>query len=286
MTYSPQVPPSFVARGHTVGLEKCRIMGIVNTTPDSFSDGGYYLNREAAVHHALRLLHDGADIIDIGGMSTRPGAAEIEPEEEKNRVLPVIEEIRKLRPEALLSIDTTRASVAEAALERGVQIINSVRALEDEPELGHLAAQCGAGLILMHSSGTSEVMQNHTNYWKVPDAQISYLKKQASKALELGVQRESIAVDPGFGFGKTLEQNLTMLQKLEEFKSLGLALLVGLSRKSFLGQISGIEEAAQRDGITHVAGALAYMKGARMLRVHDVAGARHSLQLLEGLCSG
>ncbi len=285
MTQSTHIPTNFVARGHTVELEKCRIMGIVNITPDSFSDGGQYLNPEAGIRHALSLLDDGADMIDIGGMSTRPGAAEIAAEVEQDRVLPVIEGIRKQRPDVLLSIDTTHAGVAEAALERGVQIINSVRALEDEPRLGQLAAQSGAGLVLMHSSGTSDVMQDNTNYSKVPEAQITYLTEQSSLALTLGVKRESIVIDPGFGFGKTLEQNLTILRQLDDFSSLGFTLLVGLSRKSFLGQISGLTEADQRDGISHVAGAMAYLKGARILRVHDVAGTRHSLNLMEGLCS-
>ena len=285
MTQAQNLPLHLEARGHTIDLAKCQLMGILNTTPDSFSDGGNYLDPAAAIAHATRLLKDGADIIDVGGMSTRPGSQKITPEEELKRVLPVIEGVIKEHPNAVLSIDTVHPLVAEAALEKGAHIINSVRALEDEPGLASLAAQSGAALILMHSSGPSEVMQDRTQYTQVPGDQIHYLEEQTKIALDAGVRRNSIIIDPGFGFGKTLEQNLAMLHKLDEFQSLGFAILVGLSRKSFLGQLSGIEDASQRDGMTHVADALAYQKGARILRVHDVAGAHHSLKLLEPPCS-
>lgn len=260
-------------------------MGVLNTTPDSFSDGGSFLDPEKAIAHGLHLLDIGAHILDIGGMSTRPGAAEVSATEESARTAPVIREIRARRPNAILSIDTMKASVAESALEAGADIINDVRGLADEPRLAQLAADSGAGLILMHSSGTPDVMQTRTEYSDFPGDIIRGLGASAEKALAAGVARDQIVIDPGFGFGKTAAQSAAMLRQLEAFTSLGFPLLCGVSRKSFLGWITGIDEATRRDVATHVAGILAVQRGARILRVHDVAGARETLSVWAA-CSG
>jgi len=252
-------------------------MGVLNTTPDSFSDGGNFLSTDKAIAHGLHLLESGADILDIGGMSTRPGAVEVSADEERARTYPVIKAIRVKCPEAILSIDTMKAEVAEAALEAGADIINDVRGLADEPRLAELAATSGAGLILMHSSGTPDVMQSKTQYNEFPGDILRALEKSAQVAERSGVRAEQIILDPGFGFGKTAQQSTEMLQHVQDFAALGYALLCGLSRKSFLGWITGVEIATERDVATHTAGILCLQQGAQILRVHDVIGARDSL---------
>ena len=258
-------------------------MGVLNVTPDSFSDGGLFTKLDLAVDHAVAMIDEGADIIDVGGMSTRPGAVQIPEDEELARVVPVIEGILGARPDALISVDTSKPAVAAAALERGAAIVNDVRGLQDCPELAGMAAQAGAAMVLMHSSGTSDIMQSRTDYERFPEDVIDSLAASLRTALEAGVGEDQLVCDPGFGFGKTWMQNVVMLRKLRRFARLDAAILCGLSRKSFLGVLTDRAEPRERDVATHVAGTLAALFGAHILRVHDLEGARDALAVTEAV---
>jgi dihydropteroate synthase len=258
-------------------------MGVLNVTPDSFSDGGLHYSTDRAVQHALAMLDEGADIVDVGGMSTRPGAPSVPEDDELARVTPVVEGIMRARPEALVSIDTTKPAVAAAALERGAAMVNDVRGLKNNPELAAIAARSDAAMVLMHSSGTSEVMQSRTSYERFPGDIVDSLADSIRVAREAGVGPDQIICDPGFGFGKTPEQNVSLLQDLHELEDLGAAILCGVSRKSFLGALTGHPIPGDRDVATHVAGSLAVLAGAHILRVHDLPGARDSLCVLEAV---
>jgi dihydropteroate synthase len=266
------------------------IVGIVNATPDSFSDGGAYLDPEAASAHGLRLLEGGADLLDVGGESTRPGAAPVSEEEELRRVIPVIEALRRAT-DAPISIDTSKASVAEAALAAGADIINDVTALEGDPRMGAVAAASGAGVILMHMRGTPLTMQQSPSYSDddVARAVAKYLSGRRDAALGFGVDASAIILDPGLGFGKTAAHNLELIRSLSELCGLGAPVLIGHSRKSFLGSISG---EVQRDNQTagdqrlHAGIAvtvLARRLGARLFRVHDAAPHRAALRATEAI---
>ena len=209
------------------------VMGVVNVTPDSFSDGGRFLERERAVEQALVLLDQGADILDIGGESTRPGARAVPLEEELERVLPVIEGIRRRRPEALVSIDTYKAPVARAALEAGAVMINDITALGGDPDMAALAAESKAALVLMHMKGTPRTMQKNPTYDDVVAEVREFLARRLERALAAGVEAQRIMLDPGIGFGKTLEHNLLLIRHLGSLRSLGRPLLLGASRKAF-----------------------------------------------------
>ncbi|HEY6936150.1 MAG TPA: dihydropteroate synthase [Terriglobales bacterium] len=277
------------ARSLALG-ERTLVMGVVNVTPDSFSDGGLYLEPAAAVAHALHLLDEGADILDIGGESTRPGAAvaatsEKDPsrpqrrspvtaEEELRRVLPVIEEIKRARPESILSIDTYKAEVARAAVAAGAQIVNDVSAFRWDPAMAGTVAEMGCGCVLMHMRGRPEEWRN----LPPPEDVVSLVKQDLQHwsvtAVQAGVARERIALDPGFGFGKNFEQNYPLLARLDELHKLGFPLVVGTSRKSFIGR------ALRRDGRdapvnerrfgTLASETVAMLKGAHIIRTHDV----------------
>lgn len=266
---------------------KTRVMAILNVTPDSFSDGGRLKTLDEAVRAASHALAAGADILDIGGESTRPGAQPVDPEEETQRVLPVIRAIHRIFPHALISIDTRKACVAEAALEAGAGMINDVSGLSYDPQMAHVAARYEASLVIMHSQGDPETMQRAPSY---PDGVVQEVKyffeRQVRQALRAGVQEERILLDPGFGFGKTLTHNLTLFSKMEDLATLGFPLLAGLSRKSFLtlgNREIGVQE---REALTAAAVALAIRNGASYLRLHDVETQLPVVRLAERLLAG
>jgi dihydropteroate synthase len=258
------------------GAPMPRLMGVVNVTPDSFSDGGRYLDPRRAVDHGRELIGDGADVLDIGGESTRPGAAAVGEAEELGRVVPVIEGLAPAP--APISIDTSKLEVAEAALDAGASIVNDVTALRAEPGIAALCADRGAELILMHMLGTPRTMQRDPVYDDVVDDVKSFLDERLRFAIGEGVAEERIWLDPGIGFGKTVEHNLELLRRLGELTELGRPVVVGTSRKSFIGKLSGAE-VDERLGGTIASCALAFANGARMLRVHDVREVREGMRV-------
>jgi dihydropteroate synthase len=253
-----------------------RIMGVVNVTPDSFSDGGAFLDPAAAIGHGLRLASEGADLIDIGGESTRPGAAAVSATEEKARVIGVIEGIHAQNPGVRISIDTSKAAVAAAALDAGADYVNDVTALKADPEMAALVAERGVDVCLMHMLGTPRTMQQLAAYDDVVDDVKAFLAERIEAAVGAGIDERRIHVDPGIGFAKNLEHNLELLDRLEELASLGRPIVLGTSRKSFLGKITG-RETAERVAGTLATVVMGYERGARIFRVHDVAPARDAL---------
>jgi len=267
--------------GELIRNEAPLVMGIINCTPDSFYEGS---RREAvadALSTARMMIREGAHILDIGGESSRPGSAYIAVEEELRRVVPVIEAIRK-ESDILISVDTRKAPVARAAVEAGADIINDISALADDPELGPFAAEKNLPLILMHMKGTPETMQDNPTYDDVVPTVKRALLQAADRALSAGVKRENIILDPGIGFGKRQEDNLDLLRGIKELKKAGYPLLIGLSRKAFLGNITG------RDAHGRMAGTLAAnlysaLEGADILRVHDVPETVDALKVIKAL---
>ena len=249
-----------------------RLMGIVNVTPDSFSDGGKYFNPKIAVAHGLNLLEDGADIVDIGGESTRPGANAVSSAEEINRIVPVIRELKRINPGCIISADTGKAEVAEAAAAAGADIINDVTGLQHSSALAAVAAKYGTGLILMHMRGTPDNMQAAGNlkYDDVVKEVSTFLLQAVEKALASGVKRENIVLDPGIGFSKTPEQNLELIGRISEIKALGFPVLTGHSRKSFIGAVLGRKSPEEREWGTAGVTAFLAMKQVEIIRVHDV----------------
>ena len=243
-------------------------MGILNVTPDSFSDGGRFLSPDAAVEHALRMARDGARILDIGGESSRPGAEAVSVEEELDRVIPVIERLAS-RYDGCLSVDTTKAVVAEQALAAGAHIINDITALTGDPGMPDVARRYGAGVVLMHMQGQPRTMQVAPHYGDVLAEVVAYLGQRVSDLVLLGLDRSCLAVDPGICFGKTLEHNLELLRGLPTLARLGCPVVVGVSRKSFLGRLTG-RETGDRLVPSLIALAYAAVRGAHILRVHDV----------------
>jgi dihydropteroate synthase len=254
-------------------LSRPLVMGIVNITPDSFSDGGQHLRHEAALAHAQRLIAEGADILDIGGESTRPGAQPVGVQEELERVLPVIEALRGAP--VPISIDTCKAEVMRAALAAGAQMVNDIDALQDGAALQIVAAS-DAAACLMHKQGTPQTMQQQPHYDDVVAEVGAFLRGRIAAAEAAGIARARIVVDPGFGFGKTLEHNLGLLRHLGKLRELGVPLLAGLSRKSMLGALTG-REVDQREFAGVAAHLAAVARGARLLRVHNVAAMRDAL---------
>ena len=247
------------------------IMGILNVTPDSFSDGGQFSDVDAALAQVKRMITEGVDIIDIGGESTRPGSEPVSPAEQQQRVIPVITAIRQtLKSDILISIDTTSSAVAKAALEAGANIINDVSAGQDDPEILTLSASHNAPIILMHRQGTPKTMQDNPYYEDVVPEVISTLLEQIKLALQAGVKKENILIDPGIGFGKHKQDNLELLAHLDQFVALGYPVLLGTSRKRFMGSICNITEPAELVTATAVTTALGVMAGVLLFRVHDV----------------
>jgi dihydropteroate synthase len=263
-------PESFFANGREVRCDaRPLVMGIVNVTPDSFYDGGRYAKPEHAVAHALELVEQGADILDIGAESTRPGSHPVSEQDEINRVLPVIEQVA-LRVTIPISVDTTKSRVARLALDAGAAIINDVSALRFDAGMAQVIAQSGAGLILMHMQGTPDMMQRAPRYGDVVSEIKDFFRDRIRVAIEAGIAESQIVLDPGFGFGKLLQHNLDILRHLSSFSTLNRPLLVGLSRKGFVGQIVD-RTVDHREWGTAAAVALAVDRGAHILRVHDVA---------------
>jgi len=249
--------------------EGCLIMGILNVTPDSFSDGGRFLDARRAVEHGVQMAADGAAMIDVGGESTRPGSAPVSTEEQISRVVPVISEIHK-KVRVPISIDSCRPDVARAALEAGAAMINDITALADE-RMGELAAEREVPVILMHMQGTPAKMQIEPEYRDVVNEVLEFLLGRASLAERLGIAKQRVFIDPGIGFGKTVEHNLALLRNLDKFVASGYRVLVGTSRKSFIGRITGKEDPVQRIFGTAATVALCAVAGVSVVRVHDVA---------------
>ena len=260
-------------------MTRPRVMGIVNVTPDSFSDGGRFLDPERATAHGRRLVAQGADILDIGGESTRPGARAVSAEDELGRVGPVVEALVGTAP---VSIDTSKALVAAAALDRGAEIVNDVTALRADPDLAGLCAERGCTVVLMHMLGSPRTMQDDPRYEDVVDQVRRFLAGRVEAAVSAGVAEERIWVDPGIGFGKTVEHNLELLRRLGEIATLGRPVVIGSSRKRFLGEITG-REMGERLGGTIASNVLALAAGADVFRVHDVAEARQALDAAEAI---
>jgi len=264
--------------------ERTAIMGIVNVTPDSFSDGGSFLDPAAAIAHGLRLADEGADILDVGGESTRPGAEAVTEEEEVRRVAPVVRELAA-RSGVPVSIDTSKAAVAEAALAAGATIVNDVTALRLDPRLGEVVARAGAALVVMHMQGTPRTMQQAPHYDDLLGEVIAALAAGIGRAAAAGVAPERILVDPGIGFGKSLEHNLALLDRLGELAVLGRAILVGPSRKAFIGRLLDLPADERVEG-TIAACCCASDRGAHVVRVHDVGPVRRALRVADAIRGG
>jgi dihydropteroate synthase len=252
------------------------IMGVVNVTPDSFSDGGVLEDELAAIAHARRLVSEGASIIDVGGESTRPGAAPVPAAEELDRVMPVVAGIADLNLAAQISIDTMKVRVAEAAIDAGAGYVNDVTAFRHEPEMAGLVADRGVDCCLMHMLGEPRTMQQDPRYDDVVDDVKAFLEERMTAATHAGVREERIQLDPGIGFGKTLEHNLELLRRLDELTTLGRPLVVGTSRKTFLGRLTG-RDVTERVHATVATTVIAFERGARVFRVHDVAATADAL---------
>jgi dihydropteroate synthase len=261
------------------------VMGILNVTPDSFSDGGRYIDPSSAVDRALEMRDQGAEIIDVGGESTRPGADPVEAAEEIKRVVPVIEKLRA-QSDVLISIDTMKAEAAARALDAGADIINDVSALQADPAMARIAAEGRAGVVLMHMKGSPQTMQDDPEYDDVLQEIGACLSDRIAFAEQHGIDRRSIVIDPGIGFGKTLDHNLEIMRELPSLSECGRPLLVGASRKSFIGKILGRDRPEERRAGSLGAAAWAILGGAHILRVHDVIDTCDVCRLVDTLLSG
>ena len=269
-------------RGRTLSLERPLVVGILNVTPDSFSDGGRWTDPATALEQARRMVDEGADLVDVGGESTRPGASAVDADREMERVLPVLRAIRAAL-EVPVSVDTRRAAVARAALEEGAEVINDVSALGD-PEMASVIAASGAGLVLMHMRGTPETMQALAEYGDVAEEVAAELAPALARAAQAGIVADRIVVDPGIGFAKTAEQNLELIARLEVLRErLGRPVLLGPSRKAFVGALLGGVPAAERDAGTVGACVAGLARGARIFRVHEVRAARQALDVADAI---
>ena len=279
----PDEYPALTIRGGTVLPlhERVHVMGVVNVTPDSFSDGGRYVQCEDAVRHAMALIEQGADLLDVGAESSRPGADPVDEQEELRRLLPVVRDLVK-RTAVPISVDTTKAVVAERALDAGASLINDISALQFDPRMADVVAQSGAGVILMHMQGTPKTMQQRPFYANVVDDVHAFLAKRLAVAIQAGVRAEMIALDPGIGFGKNIEHNLKLLARLDQLVSLGRPIVAGVSRKGFIGSILDRPVEGRLMG-TAAAVAVAIMKGARLVRVHDVAPLVDVIKIVEAI---
>ena len=255
-----------------------RIMGILNVTPDSFSDGGQFNAPERALDHALAMQNEGAEIIDVGGESTRPGAVEVQIKEEIARTSPVIAAIRA-QSDVPISIDTRKAEVGEAALEAGATLVNDVAAFTFDPKLADVAAKAGAPVCIMHAKGSPQTMQDDPSYQDVLLDVYDFLSERIQVAVSAGIPRDKIVVDPGIGFGKTLEHNLILLRGIAMFHGLGCPILLGASRKRFIGAIGGGKDASDRVSGSVAVALFAARRGVQILRVHDIFATKQALDL-------
>lgn len=267
--------------GRWVHGKRTLVMGILNTTPDSFYDGGKYFKKADAVKRALQMIEDGADIIDIGGESSRPGSKPVALKEELKRVIPVIKEIAK-RSDAIISIDTTKAEVAKQAIGAGAQIVNDISALRFDPEMAKVCAKNKTGVMLMHIRGTPATMQQDVRYYDLMSEIFKYLEERVAFAVKSGIKRERIAIDPGIGFGKSAEDNLKIIRRLSELKSIGRPIALGTSRKSFIGRTLGLEAKDRLEG-TIATIVAAICSGAGIVRVHDVKEARMAADMADAI---
>ena len=257
------------------------LMGILNVTPDSFSDGGRFYDRDRAVEHGLEMAREGADILDVGGESTRPGATQVPVAEELDRVIPVIKALRR-NCQAVLSVDTMKSVVVEQALAAGAQIVNDISALTADPRMVDMVRESRAGAILMHMRGEPRTMQEDPRYEDVVREVRDYLQTRVEELTGKGIDRDALAIDPGIGFGKTVEHNVRLLAGLDALRAVGRPIVVGLSRKRFLGHLTG---RGVGDRLAGSLGALAYglMQGAHVMRVHDVRESRDVIEVMDAL---
>ena len=269
-------------RGNRLLLgQKTWLMGIINVTPDSFSDGGLYFNKEKAVDRGLELAEEGADIIDIGGESTRPGSDFISTEEELMRTVPVISALRK-KTDVLISVDTTKSEVAEAALGEGANIINDISSFRFDPKMLSLAAQKDIPVILMHMKGTPKNMQLNPFYEDLLAEIRGFLEERIATAQAYGIKKEKIIIDPGIGFGKSLKDNLTLIKSLKFLEPIDRPILIGISRKSFIGKILSLPPQERTEG-TIASAVLSIINGAHILRVHDVEAVKRAVLVTEAI---
>ena len=259
-------------------MDAFQVMGVVNVTPDSFSDGGRFLDPEAAVAQGLRLAAEGAAILDVGGESTRPGAEPVSAEEEQRRVAPVVERLSAAGTGARISIDTSKAAVARAALDAGADLVNDVTALRGDPEMAGLVAERGVDCCLMHMLGEPRTMQEDPRYDDVVSDVKAFLEARLAFAAQAGISEERVLLDPGIGFGKTLQHNLELLRRLDEIVAIGRPVVVGTSRKSFLGKLTGRDPDDRLAG-TIATNVLALARGASVFRVHDVGPVLDALKV-------
>ena len=272
----------FICREYSLKLSyPPLIMGVLNVTPDSFSDGGRFFDEQRALKHALRMEREGADIIDIGAESTRPGAKRVSAAEQLRRIEKIVGVLSK-RLDIPISIDTSSSLVARKCLERGASIINDIYALRRDKKLAAVAAEYNAGLILMHMKGTPATMQKKPEYKDVIKEVIDFLARAKKQALSAGVKKENIILDPGIGFGKTTEHNLKLLNRISRFKPLGSPLLIGTSRKSFIGQVLDVP-VKKRDAGTAISLVFAALNGAKIVRVHNVKEMKQAITLCDAI---
>jgi dihydropteroate synthase len=280
-------PPAWRIRHGEIALDRPIVVGILNVTPDSFSDGGRFVTVEAAVAQAERMVAEGADVIDIGGESTRPqGAVGVSPDEEIRRTVPVVRGVRARFADIPISVDTSKSDVASAAIDEGANIINDVSAFRLDPRVREIAARVGAGVVLMHSRGTVGEMgtYKHAQYDEdVVGEATAELRRALDTAMKAGVQKANIVLDPGIGFAKRSRHSLEVLASLERFSALGCAVMIGVSRKRFIGELSHVTAADERIAGTVGANVAALMRGARLFRVHDVAPNRQALDVAWGV---
>lgn len=273
---------SYEIGGSNFYFKYAYVMGILNVTPDSFSDSGKFLDKTKAVDYAIEMIEAGADIIDIGGESTRPGSESVSENEELNRVIPVITEILKKKNDTVLSIDTTKAKIAEEALKCGASIVNDISGGTFDKDIFNVAKESNAAMVLMHLKGRPKTMQNSPEYVDVVSEIYDYLSMQIEVVKGIGIKK--LFVDPGIGFGKRVEDNLTLIKRLEDFKSLGFPILIGLSRKSFIGNILNLP-IEDRDDVTNALNSMALCKGARIIRTHNVKQAVQTCKIFNRLIS-
>ncbi len=270
-------------KGRNLDLtRRAQIMGILNVTPDSFSDGGHFSAHDAALAHARKMIAEGASIIDIGGESTRPGALPVDADEEIRRTIPVIQSLRA-EWDGLISIDTMKAPVAQAALEAGADIVNDVSGLTTDPEMTTVCAASDCGIVIMHMRGTPADMQKNPSYTDVVAEVREYFKDRLDVLKTHGISPARLCFDPGIGFGKTLEHNLALLRHIDELAPSGFPLLLGVSRKSLIAKLTGADLPADRDAATFSFTAMARTKGIMLHRVHDVKGNLAALRIAEGV---
>jgi dihydropteroate synthase len=271
--------------GHSLDLGKrTHVMGVLNVTPDSFSDGGLYFQQEKAIEHGLLLAQDGADIIDVGGESTRPFSAEVPLQEELDRVVPVVEALSK-EVQVPISIDTCKAEVARRALKAGASIINDISALRFDPDIISVAAEAGVPVILMHMQGTPGDMQKNPSYQNLIAEILDFLKLAVDRAVSGGIKNDLIIVDPGIGFGKTVEHNLKIIGELGQFRVLGCPVLLGTSNKTFIGHLLN-KEPHERDTGTMATIAAGVLNGADIVRVHNVKKAVETVRIVDAIKTG